>query len=89
MSQLYDGPDEEAPLMGTFCGNVPPPANSTTSPALTVVFRTDSSVSMPGFQMMWYQNGERKISFIVTVQINNHYIHSLYCSKIQKFKHFL
>uniref|UniRef100_A0A3B5L191 Cubilin n=1 Tax=Xiphophorus couchianus TaxID=32473 RepID=A0A3B5L191_9TELE len=46
-----------SPLIGAFCGNTPPPANSTTSSALTLVFRTDSSIPMPGFQMMWYQNG--------------------------------
>ncbi|KAM7390891.1 hypothetical protein PAMA_008881 [Pampus argenteus] len=55
--KLYNGPNEQAPLIGTFCGYTPPPANSTTSSTLTMVFRTDSSVSMSGFQMMWYQNG--------------------------------
>ncbi|XP_070842448.1 cubilin [Chaetodon trifascialis] len=55
--KLYDGPHEQAPLIGTFCGYTPPPANSTTSSALTMVFRADSSVSMSGFQMIWYQNG--------------------------------
>ncbi|KAM4718445.1 cubilin [Anableps anableps] len=54
--KLYNGPNEQAPLIGAFCGNTPPPANSTTGSGLTVVFRTDSSKSMPGFQMMWYQN---------------------------------
>ncbi|KAK2886327.1 cubilin [Channa argus] len=55
--KLYNGANEQAPLIGTFCGNTPPPANTTTSSALTVVFRSDSSLSMSGFQMMWYQNG--------------------------------
>ncbi|KAG7527098.1 cubilin [Solea senegalensis] len=55
--KLYNGPNEQAPLIGTFCGYTPPPANTTTSSALTVVFRTDRSVSKSGFQMMWYQNG--------------------------------
>ncbi|CAB1449409.1 unnamed protein product, partial [Pleuronectes platessa] len=55
--KLYDGSDENAPLIGTFCGYRPPTANSTSSSAITMVFRTDSSVSMSGFQMMWYQNG--------------------------------
>ncbi|XP_056290732.1 cubilin [Pseudoliparis swirei] len=55
--KLFDGPNTQAPVIGTFCGYTPPPANSTTGPALTVAFRSDSSVSMPGFQMMWYQNG--------------------------------
>ncbi|CAG5895667.1 unnamed protein product [Menidia menidia] len=55
--KLYDGSNEQAPLIGTFCGYSPPPANSTTSSALTMTFRTDSTVSMSGFQMIWYQNG--------------------------------
>uniref|UniRef100_A0A3Q3MXM2 Cubilin n=1 Tax=Mastacembelus armatus TaxID=205130 RepID=A0A3Q3MXM2_9TELE len=55
--KLYDGPNEQAPLIGTFCGYTPPPAHNTTSSSLTMVFRTDSSVFMSGFQMMWYQNG--------------------------------
>lgn len=57
--QLYNGPNQQAPLIGTFCGSQPPPANITSSSSLTVVFRTDSSVSQSGFQMMWYQNGKR------------------------------
>ncbi|KAF6722152.1 Cubilin [Oryzias melastigma] len=55
--KLYNGPNEQAPLIGTYCGQTPPPASSTTGSALTVVFRTDSSIFMSGFQMMWYQNG--------------------------------
>uniref|UniRef100_A0A3Q2TAZ9 Cubilin n=1 Tax=Fundulus heteroclitus TaxID=8078 RepID=A0A3Q2TAZ9_FUNHE len=55
--KLYNGPNDQAPLIGVFCGNTPPPANTTTSSALTLVFRTDSSISMLGFQMIWYQNG--------------------------------
>uniref|UniRef100_A0A8C5HD89 Cubilin n=1 Tax=Gouania willdenowi TaxID=441366 RepID=A0A8C5HD89_GOUWI len=55
--KLYNGPNEDAPLIGTYCGLSPPSPNTTTSSALTVVFRSDSSVSRPGFQMLWYQNG--------------------------------
>ncbi|KAF7648099.1 hypothetical protein LDENG_00162070 [Lucifuga dentata] len=55
--KLYNGPNEQAPLIGKFCGNTPPPPNTTTGSNLTVEFKTDSSVSMAGFQMMWYQNG--------------------------------
>ncbi|XP_076027535.1 cubilin [Genypterus blacodes] len=55
--KLYNGANEQAPLIGTFCGYAPPPASTTTGSALTVVFRSDSSVSLTGFQMLWYQNG--------------------------------
>lgn len=33
-----------------------------------MVFRTDSSVSMPGFQMMWYQNGKSSMSVGIVSQ---------------------
>ncbi|MGH0144022.1 UNVERIFIED_CONTAM: hypothetical protein FKN15_047101, partial [Acipenser sinensis] len=54
---LYDGPNDQSNLIGTFCGNTPPPANSTTGTSLHVVFVSDPSVSRSGFQMLWYQNG--------------------------------
>ncbi|XP_046880031.1 cubilin [Hypomesus transpacificus] len=55
--KLYNGPNAQAPLIGTFCGNTPPPANATSGSSLHVVFRSDSSISLSGFQMLWYQNG--------------------------------
>ncbi|KAK6490308.1 cubilin [Huso huso] len=55
--KLYDGPNNQSNLIGTFCGNTPPPANSTTGTSLHVVFVSDPSVSRSGFQMLWYQNG--------------------------------
>ncbi|XP_061094184.1 cubilin [Conger conger] len=55
--KLYNGPDEQAPLIGTFCGNTPPPPNTTTSSSLHMVFKTDYSTGLSGFQMLWYQNG--------------------------------
>ncbi|KAG7219563.1 hypothetical protein INR49_018990 [Caranx melampygus] len=55
--KLYNGPNTQAPLIGSFCGNTPPQAGGSTGSTLTVVFRSDSSVSRTGFQMMWYQDG--------------------------------
>ncbi|XP_016093659.1 cubilin [Sinocyclocheilus grahami] len=55
--KLYDGPNDQATLIGTFCGNTPPPASTTTGTSLHIVFRSDMSVSYRGFQMDWYQNG--------------------------------
>ncbi|XP_066539114.1 cubilin [Hoplias malabaricus] len=55
--ELYDGPNTQAPLIGRFCGSVPPPANTTTSRNLHVVFHSDLSVTHTGFRMLWYQNG--------------------------------
>ncbi|XP_021476232.2 cubilin [Oncorhynchus mykiss] len=55
--KLYNGPNDQAPLIGSYCGSTPPPANTTTSSSLHMVFHTDSSIAMTGFQMLWYQNG--------------------------------
>ncbi|XP_064190205.1 cubilin [Anguilla rostrata] len=55
--KLHDGPNEQAPLIGSFCGNTPPPPNTTTGSTLHVVFRSDYSTALSGFQMLWYQNG--------------------------------
>ncbi|XP_076146859.1 cubilin [Alosa pseudoharengus] len=55
--KLYNGPNATFPLIGTYCGNTPPPASMTTGTSLHVVFRSDSSVSYTGFRMLWYQNG--------------------------------
>ncbi|XP_026057290.1 cubilin-like [Carassius auratus] len=55
--KLYDGPNDQATLIGTFCGNTPPPAGTTTGTSLHIVFRSDMSISYRGFQMDWYQNG--------------------------------
>ncbi|KAF4095682.1 cubilin isoform X1 [Onychostoma macrolepis] len=55
--KLYDGPNDQATLIGTFCGNTPPPASTTTGTSLHIVFRSDMSISYRGFQMDWYQNG--------------------------------
>lgn len=71
LQQLYDGPNDQAPLIGSFCGSQPPPANGTTSSALTLVFRSDSSVSRLGFQMMWYQSGKIGIAIKIGSKINN------------------
>ncbi|KAK3572019.1 hypothetical protein QTP86_022249 [Hemibagrus guttatus] len=55
--ELYDGPNAQAPLIGRFCGNVPPPANTTSGSSLHMVFRSDFYDSRSGFRMLWYQNG--------------------------------
>nr|XP_023646366.1 cubilin [Paramormyrops kingsleyae] len=55
--KLYDGPNEQAPLIGAFCGDTPPPPHITTSTSLHVVFRSDFSIAHGGFRMLWYQNG--------------------------------
>ncbi|CAH2282322.1 cubilin [Pelobates cultripes] len=55
--KLYDGPNDQSRLIGTYCGNTVPPPDSTNSSSLHVVFHSDSSYSQNGFQMLWYVNG--------------------------------
>uniref|UniRef100_A0A3B4B209 CUB domain-containing protein n=1 Tax=Periophthalmus magnuspinnatus TaxID=409849 RepID=A0A3B4B209_9GOBI len=59
---LYNGPNSQAPLLGTFCGDALPAPGFTTTSALTVVFRSDSSVTRTGFQMLWSQIGESNLT---------------------------
>uniref|UniRef100_A0A8C3CRJ2 Cubilin n=1 Tax=Cairina moschata TaxID=8855 RepID=A0A8C3CRJ2_CAIMO len=47
--KLYDGVDENANLVGTFCGSTVPAPFLSTSNSLTVKFVTDSSVEREGF----------------------------------------
>ncbi|KAJ8276925.1 hypothetical protein GJAV_G00069430 [Gymnothorax javanicus] len=55
--KLYDGRDAQGSLIGSFCGNTPPPPGTTSGTWLHIVFRSDFSYSLSGFQMLWYQNG--------------------------------
>uniref|UniRef100_A0A4W3K7X0 Cubilin n=1 Tax=Callorhinchus milii TaxID=7868 RepID=A0A4W3K7X0_CALMI len=55
---LYDGPNDKSPLIGTFCDQTIPPAGTSNSSSLHVVFCTELSYSSAaGFQMLWLQNG--------------------------------
>lgn len=56
--QLYDGPDVQSNLIGTFCGQSLPPAGATTGTSLHVVFYSDGLNARSGFQMLWHVNGE-------------------------------
>ncbi|KAM8810851.1 cubilin [Eudromia elegans] len=55
--KLYDGPDAESNLIGTFCGQTLPAAGSTTGTSLHVVFSSDGLNARSGFQMLWHVNG--------------------------------
>ena len=47
--QIYDGMSTEDALVGTYCGSDVPPAFTSSSNALYVVFHTDVSVTHTGF----------------------------------------
>ncbi|XP_063777593.1 cubilin [Pseudophryne corroboree] len=55
--KLYDGPNDQARLIGTYCGDQPPPGSSTNGTSLHVVFQSDGTTSRQGFQLMWNVNG--------------------------------
>lgn len=56
--QLYDGPDLQSNLIGTFCGQSLPLAGSTTGTSLHVEFYSDGLNARSGFQMLWNVNGK-------------------------------
>lgn len=56
--QLYDGPDAQSNLIGTFCGQSLPLAGSTTGTSLHVEFYSDGLNARSGFQMLWHVNGK-------------------------------
>ncbi|XP_013797015.2 cubilin [Apteryx mantelli] len=55
--KLYDGPDAQSNLIGTFCGQSLPLAGNTTGTSLHVVFHSDGLNARSGFQMLWHVNG--------------------------------
>ncbi|NXG01683.1 CUBN protein, partial [Sakesphorus luctuosus] len=55
--KLYDGPDVQSNLIGTFCGQTLPLAGSTTGTSLHVEFYSDGLNARSGFQMLWHVNG--------------------------------
>lgn len=51
--QVRDGSNENAPLIGRYCGNVMPAPLTTTGNVLYVKFVSDSSVTRAGFRATW------------------------------------
>ena len=50
---IYDGTDEESPLLGRFCGQQMPGLIETTQKHMYIVFETDSSDTASGFEALW------------------------------------
>lgn len=61
--QLYDGDNENANLVGTFCGSAVPAPFLSTRNSLTVKFITDNSVEREGFNAT-YTTVDRKYTCI-------------------------
>ncbi|XP_053120680.1 cubilin [Hemicordylus capensis] len=56
--KLYDGPNAQSSLIGTFCGDTDlPSGGATTSSSLHVVFFSDQIDESTGFQMLWHAHG--------------------------------
>ncbi|RLW11183.1 hypothetical protein DV515_00001475, partial [Chloebia gouldiae] len=55
--KIYDGPDAQSNLIGTFCGQSLPLAGSTTGTSLHVEFYSDGLNARSGFQMLWQVDG--------------------------------
>jgi len=55
--KVYDGPNENARLAGTFCGTQNPGSITSSGRYLTIVFKSDDSESGDGFQIN-YSVGE-------------------------------
>jgi len=52
--RVYDGPDTNSTLIGTFSGNVTPPVMRAFSGAMTLHFRSDLNVVCTGWNASWY-----------------------------------
>ncbi|XP_044150585.1 LOW QUALITY PROTEIN: cubilin [Bufo gargarizans] len=55
--KLYDGPNDQARLIGTYCGEKLPPDGITNGTSLHVVFQSDGITGRRGFQLSWSING--------------------------------
>ncbi|KAM5158320.1 cubilin [Mantella aurantiaca] len=55
--KLYDGPNDQARLIDTYCGESLPPRGTTNGTSLHVVFQSFVTGVQPGFQLMWNVNG--------------------------------
>ncbi|KAM8967664.1 cubilin [Pelodytes ibericus] len=55
--KLYDGPNDQSRLIGTYCGKPALPSGGTSSSSLHVVFHSDQTGVANGFQMQWFVNG--------------------------------
>lgn len=50
---LYDGFNTSSPLLGAFSGTVIPGIINSTSPAITVKFKSDNATTKTGFKAIW------------------------------------
>lgn len=54
--EIYDGPSNASPLIGTYCNNNIPTNLTSTGDAITIHFSSDGGVEEAGFQIDWTCN---------------------------------
>ena len=66
---VYDGNDDQAPLIGRYCGNTIPAPVSSQGSAMYVVFTSDASTHLTGFRATFTKSVSSKYLNIGKVQI--------------------
>ncbi|XP_033326417.2 cubilin [Megalopta genalis] len=51
--EIYDGPSNESPLLGRYCGQTLPPSLKSTSNEVLLVFKSDFTVQSEGFTLSY------------------------------------
>ena len=54
--EIFDGPNEFAPLIGRYCNNEMPSDLSSSGSSITLVFHSDGGLELDGFQINWTCN---------------------------------
>jgi hypothetical protein len=54
--EIYDGPDDTAPLLGRFAGNTLPPVLQSTGNSVFIKFFSNYSVNASGFSLVYFSN---------------------------------
>ena len=65
--EIHEGGDEEAPLVGRYCGNTLPAQHISSGNEVYVRFKTDHSISGTGFRIR-YDLGKRYSIFQRTIR---------------------
>ena len=50
---LFDGTNTSSPLLGSYTGTISPGIINSTSPSITVKFKSNSTTNRPGFKAIW------------------------------------
>ncbi|KAJ8307340.1 hypothetical protein KUTeg_015424, partial [Tegillarca granosa] len=77
--EVRDGPNENADLLGRYCGSTVPSTLISSSNTLYILFRSDSSNAASGFQARWtVENPDSANGCIYDYLENNMFFHGLF-----------